>query len=57
MNFLGAFLEPDDLPEPLTYFMPVSNHQPAGSHGVYVADGSDYLVTVPFEKWVHSLRS
>jgi hypothetical protein len=53
MNFLGAFLEPDDLPEPL--FMSVSTHQPAGSHGVYVA-GSDHLVTVPFEKWAHSLR-
>lgn len=38
MNFPGAFLEPDGLLEP-----------PAGSRGVYVADGSDHLVTVPFE--------
>jgi hypothetical protein len=45
MNFPGAFLELDDLLEP-----------PAGSRGVYVADGSDHLVTVPFEQWVHSLR-
>lgn len=55
MDPLHPFFELDDLLESFTYYPSVSTHQAAGSHGGCVPTyDSDHLVTVPFERCVHS---
>lgn len=50
MDLPDSSLEPGDLPELFACCTSVSTHQPARSHGGFVAsDHSDHLVTVPFE--------